>query len=108
MKANDDSNYCACVAAGGVQLNTDVPFVGKCINKTDTDSAFPQLVGGLSKMVVTAILIVSFVMIIVGGVMRTTGNASEGKKLITKVAIGLAILGASGAILRLINPNFFT
>lgn len=93
----------------GIKLNTDVPFIGKCIKKDDADNAFPALIGGLSKMVVTAILIVSFLMIIVGGVMRTTGgkNVWKGKEMIIKVAIWLAILGASGAILQLINPNFF-
>lgn len=94
--SNNDKNYCDCVKNGGVQLNTDVPFVGKCINKDKTSDAFPVLIGGLFKMVVTAILIVSFVMIIVGGVMRMMpGKAQQGKDLITKVAIGLAILGAS-------------
>lgn len=44
MKHSDDSAYCNCVADGGVKLNTDVPFVGKCINKNDTQNAFPQLV----------------------------------------------------------------
>lgn len=88
-------SYCNCVADGGVKLNTDVPFVGKCINKTDTSNAFPALIGGLSKMVVTVILIVSFMFVIIGGVQRASGNPKEGKAKITKVAIGLAILGAS-------------
>jgi len=39
--------------------------------------------------------------------MIATGNPSEGKKMIIKVVIGIALLGASGVILRLINPNFF-
>jgi len=52
-------------------------------------------------------LIVSFVLIIVGGIMIATGNPSGGKKMIMKVVVGIALLGASGVILRLINPNFF-
>jgi hypothetical protein len=39
--------------------------------------------------------------------MISIGKASEGKKMITNVIIGIALLGASGVILRLINPNFF-
>gem|GEM_PF-5755250 len=48
-----------------------MPFIGKCINKDNTGSgsttstAFTDLIGGLSKIVVTVILIVSFMMIIV-------------------------------------------
>lgn len=108
LKSNPgQTSYCECVANGGVKLNTDVPFVGRCINKTDTSNAFPALIGGISKIVVTAILIVSFMFVIIGGVQRASGDAKGGKDKITKVAIGLAILGASGAILALINPNFF-
>lgn len=75
----EDAAYCDCVGNGGVKLNTNVPFIGRCINKDDTQNAFPSLIGGLSRMVVTAILIVSFMMIIAGGVMRTSGNAKGGK-----------------------------
>jgi hypothetical protein len=44
--------------------------------------------------------------------MISSGGASEehakkGKDLITHVVIALALLGASGVILRVINPNFF-
>ncbi len=51
-------------------------------------------------------------MILAGGVMiasagDNSGRAGEGKKLIVGVIIGFAVLGASGVILRLINPNFF-
>ncbi len=110
-----ETEYCSCIAEGGIKLNTNVPFVGKCINKDNSSSAgssastaFTDLIGGLSKIVVTVILIVSLMFVIIGGVQRASGNPWEGKKKIIKVAIGLAILGASGAILRLINPNFFT
>ncbi len=67
----NDTAYCTCVKNGGVKLNTNVPFVGKCINKdgtgtgSTTSTAFSDLIGGLSKMVVTAILIVSFMFVII-------------------------------------------
>lgn len=100
----------------GVLLNTDVPFVGKCIEFKDSGStpldAFPRLMWGLSKIMITLILVFSFMMVIAGGVMIASSWVNEsgywdGKKLIMKVVVGIALLWASGVILRLINPNFF-
>lgn len=98
----------------GIPLNTSIPFVGRCVPKsswsTDDGSAlnaFPVIIGAATKMLVTVILLVSFVMIVVGGVQWASWDAKSGKAKITKVAIGIAMLGMMGAILRLINPNFF-
>ncbi len=102
----------------GIQLNTSIPFIGNCIENSATDrgdgelavsgtTAFPVLMWSMTKILVTVILIISFVLIVVGGIMISIGKASEGKKMITNVIIGIALLGASGVILRLINPNFF-
>jgi len=99
----------------GIELNTSVPFIGNCIEDESsndptaikTDEAFPVLMSSLTKILVTVILIVSFVLIIVWGIMIASGNPSWGKKMIIKVVMGIALLGASGVILRLINPNFF-
>lgn len=99
----------------GVKLNTSIPFIGNCIESSSQASgalitettAFPILIGSLIKIVISVILIVSFILIIVAGVMMATGDSKWGKDMIIKVAIGLAILWASGVILRLINPNFF-
>jgi len=102
----------------GISLNTSIPFIGNCIENSATDrgdgelavswtTAFPVLMWSLTKILVTVILIVSFVLIIVGGIMISIGKAAEGRKMIINVIIGIALLGASGVILRLINPNFF-
>ena len=102
----------------GVSLNTNVPFIGKCIENTTGDrsadetsvswtTAFPVLMWSLTKIMLTLILIISFVLIIIGGIMIATGNPSWGRTMITNVIIGIALLGASWVILRLINPNFF-
>ena len=102
----------------GVELNTSVPFIGKCIEDVKTNqwadetsvtwaTAFPTLMWSLTKILVTLILITSFVLIIIGGIMIATGNPSGWRKMIINVVIGIALLGASGVILRLINPNFF-
>lgn len=102
----------------GISLNTSIPFIGNCIEDDSAnkgvgetnvtgETAFPVLMWSLTKILVSVILIISFVLIIVGGIMIATGNPAEGKKMIIKVVIGIALLGASGVILRLINPNFF-
>jgi len=102
----------------GVSLNTSIPFIGKCIESSAASvgpdetgvtwaDAFPVLMWSLTKILVTLILIISFVLIIIGGIMIASGDPSKGKKMITNVIIGIALLGASGVILRLINPNFF-
>ena len=108
----------------GIKLNTNVPFIWNCIylnNETKwdantlvvtPDTAFPRLMTGLTKILVTVILLASFVSIVVAGVMMAASGDKEEwytkwTKLIWSVITALAILWASGVILRLINPNFF-
>ena len=114
----------------GVKLNTNVPFIGNCIEfawkdnadkgkagsdttKVDHINAFPKLMGALMNIATVALLIVGFLMIVIGGVMMTLGGVdqklySEGKGWIMKVGTILALLGLSWVILKLINPTFFT
>jgi len=114
---------CACKAIGGISLNTNVPFVGNCISLRASSSAdttqvtpttaFPRLLAWLTKIVMTVILLFCFMAIVVGGVLISMGGASEeqakkGKDLIKHVVMALALLGASGVILRVINPSFFS
>lgn len=110
----------------GIKLNTNVPFIGNCIElskskpTTETpgettvteETAFPILMGSLTKILVTIIILIGFIGILIGWVMITASwgsdsGASKGKELIWRVIIALALLGASWVILRLINPNFF-
>lgn len=112
---NKPEKYCA----NGIKLNTDVPFIGDCIHFWKTSGnqigqldAFPYLMGGLMKIIMTAILVISFVLIVVAGVMVSASGMdpkmySKGMGMIKKVATGIALLGASGVILKIINPNFF-
>lgn len=114
---------CACKAIWWISLNTNVPFVGNCISLRNSASssttqvtptnAFPRLLAGLTRLIMTIILIFCFMAIIVWGVLISMGWASEeqakkGKDLIKHVVIALALLGASGVILRAINPSFFS
>lgn len=114
----DSSQWCC-----GIQLNTVVPFIWDCIEMDDGESsnnttrvnalnAFPILMWSLSKMLVTAILIFSFVMVVIWWVLITAwwidpANAKKWREIIWKVIVWLALLWASWIILRLINPNFF-
>ncbi len=101
-----------------IELNTNFPFLGRCISKdlndpekTNVANAFPFLVGVLVRVTMTIILVAGVLLIIAGGLMMTSEGiawtASRGKSLIIKVIIGLAILGTSAIVLNLINPNFF-
>ena len=112
----------------GILLNTVVPFIGDCIEMTTQNdvsssndsntstvnqlNAFPFLMMGLSKIVVTVILIFSFLIIIAAWLMMTTWvyseqNYKKGMERVQKVVVGLILLWASGLILKLINPSFF-
>lgn len=102
----------------GIKLNTKVPFIGDCIkfgNWTDevnSTSAFPVLMWGLTKIMMTAILIFSFLMVIVWWTMMIAWWFKEsyygkGKDYVKNVLIALILLWTSGLILKLINPNFF-
>lgn len=110
----------------GVKLNTNVPFIWNCIQLVWSESegssdrnttsvteqtAFPVLMMWLTKILVTVILLVSFIAIIVAWVMIASSWwwdwATQWRKLIWSVVAALALLWASWVILRLINPNFF-
>lgn len=106
-----------------IKLNTNVPFVWRCItfwkgsDSSDTTvvtetTAFPRLMWALTKIMTTFLLLICFGGILVGWVMVAASGwdsklASQGKGLIGKVIIAIAVLWASGIILHLINPNFF-
>lgn len=112
----------------GIELNTVVPFIWDCIEMTSQNdvwswdnentstlnqlNAFPFLMMGLSKILVTVILIFSFLIVIAAWLMMTTGvyseqNYKKGMERVQKVVVGLILLWASGLILKLINPSFF-
>ena len=103
-----------------IKLNTDVPFIGKCIHtneKTSKDAvtpvnAFPKLMWALMNLLMTVILIMSLLMIVYSWVLMTTGwystnNYTKGLWMLSQVAKWMALLWASWVILKVINPNFF-
>lgn len=125
----DPEHLCACKYFDHIYLNTDIPFIWQCIlkrpaikwNPNDTvsssnlpnlDTAFPRILSGISRLIQSLILVFGFVAIVVAGFMISAGGMSESSKtkwvnILKWVMIALILLGASGIILRLINPNFF-
>lgn len=102
----------------GIKLNTDFPFIWRCIGISGGEAgvnqtnAFAFMIKGIMKFIITIIMILSVLIIVAAGVMMTTGgyekgNYNKGMEMIKNVAWALALLGASGVILKLINPNFF-
>lgn len=100
-----------------IKLNTYFPFLWDKIGCNGTEpinqtTAFAYMIKGLMKLVITIIMVVSFLMIVAAGVLMAsawpdTSKYSNGLGIIKNVATALALLGASGVILKLINPNFF-
>ena len=111
-----------------VKLNTNVPFIGRCIMNGETNdpndpnytqwddsvlvvnqlNAFPILMWWIVKILMTVIMLVCFGSLIVAWVMMTIpGQYADWKSLIWKVVYAVALLGVSGVVLYLINPNFF-
>lgn len=95
-----------------VSLNTDVPYVGKCLRKSEAGSAFPVLMSWLSKIVITLIMVIGFLMILIWWVLITASGASsklqwDWKALIMRVVTWIILLWISWMILHAINPNFF-
>lgn len=123
---------CSCVCdpakwCCGVQLNVPLPFIGDCIELTNSNStagardgsisinqlnAFPVLIKWISKIIVTLIMIFSVIVVIFAWVMMTTSVANESNyktwlEMLKKVIIALILLWTSWLILKLINPTFF-
>ena len=98
-----------------IKLNTCFPIIWNCIwddaNESPTN-AFPTMVWALSKIIVSVILVVCFIIIIVAWIMwasagEDASQRTSAKNRIIKVWVTIILLWFSWVILRLINPNFF-
>ena len=115
----DSSNRCC-----WIQLNTVVPFIWDCIeldtnsnneNTTSVNSmtAFPVLMQWLMKIMMSVIMVFSFIMVIVSWLMMTvwampkSSSFDKWKNIFKNVLISLILLWCSWLILSLINPSFF-
>ena len=90
-----------------VKLNTCFPIIWNCIESKDATGAFPTMMWALSKIIVSLILVVCFILIIYAGILWAMDKPKDAKKWIGTVAITILLLWFSWVILRLINPNFF-
>jgi len=101
----------------GIKLNTNFPIIWNCI-EIDKDwenptNVFPYMIWALTKIIMSLILVVCFILIIYSGILWASSwdnnsRATEAKWILKKVAIVILLLWFSWAILRLINPNFFS
>ena len=97
----------------GIKLNTKFPIIWDCISTKKADWAttstevFPVMMWALTKIVITLILVVCFILVIVAWIKRSSDDPKTAKSILTKVAVTILLLWFSGVILRLINPNFF-
>lgn len=94
-----------------IKLNTNFPIIWNCIEidsaTENPTNAFPYMIWALTKIIISLILVVCFILVIVAWIMRAGDKPKEGKELLKKVAITILLLWFSWVILRLINPNFF-
>ena len=101
-----------------IRLNTNVPFVWRCIHKrtdweqSNATNALPKLLQALVRIAMTVVVVAWFLWILVWGFMITGAwafwTAEKGKRIIIAVIVGLILLWASWIILSLVNPDFFT
>lgn len=124
--ANESHTKCICDSSNKccwIKLNTVVPFIWDCI-ELNTDShrwdttavtsitAFPLLMQWLMKILMSAIMVFSFLMVIIAWLMMTSwafsnSSFSKWKTILKNVIISLILLWCSWLILSLINPSFF-
>lgn len=95
-----------------IKLNTNFPIIWNCIETkagaANPTNAFPYLMWALTKIIMSLIMVVCFILVIVAWIMWAADKPKEWKELLKKVAITILLLGFSWVILRLINPNFFS
>ena len=105
-KATECPNWCC-----GIKLNTNFPIIWNCIwNRAEENptNAFPYMLSALTKLAMSLILIMSFILIIYAGILWAADKPKEAKWWLKRVAITILILWFSWVILKLINPNFFS
>ena len=95
-----------------VKLNTNIPWVWKCIKQDQAWKTFSTLMWDMMKLIVNITVAVAFIALIAAGVMMTVSGVSQStagkwKELLKKVVLWIILLGLSWLILHAINPNFF-
>ena len=93
-----------------IKLNTNFPLIWNCIwtDEVDATNVFPTMIWALTKIAVALVLVVCFIMIIYAGILWAANKPKEAWDRLKRIAVTVLLLWFSGAILRLINPNFFS
>ena len=97
-------------ACDWIKLNTCFPIIWDCIGDDPDENetnAFPSMLWALTKIIMSLILVVCFILVIVAWIMRAADKPDPAKKMLKRVAITILLLWFSGVILKLVNPNFF-
>ena len=95
-----------------IELNTDIPWVWKCISTDNANEALWSMMWWLMKLLLNITVAVAFIAVIASWIMVSVSWVSQStawkwKELLKKVVIGIILLGLSGIILHTLNPNFF-
>lgn len=95
-----------------IKLNTNIPWIWKCIKKEEATDTFWRLMWALMSIVVNITVAVSFIALIASWVMMSLSwvnqsTAWKWKDLLKKVIWWIVLIWVSGIILHTINPNFF-
>ena len=94
-----------------IKLNTCFPIIWDCIDTGDENTnqiqSFPKMMWALTKIVMTLVLIVCFILVIYAWILWASDKPKDAQTWLKRVAITILLLWFSWVILRLINPNFF-
>jgi len=62
---------------GQIELNTDMPRVGKCIDAKQAPNAFSTVMGALMKILLNATVAIAFLSLIAAGIMYSLSGANQ-------------------------------
>lgn len=113
---NDSDTKTSTEECNWIKLNTNFPFIWNCISikkwstadESNPTNVFPRMMSALTKIIITIILVVCFILIIVAGIKWSSWDPKWWKDLIKKVAITIILLWLAWVILKLVNPAFFS
>lgn len=104
---NSAKSICMCRCRWNIVLNTDMPFVWRCLEKASGTAGISGVSQAITRILMTLILIWWFGNLVFAWVQFASNNAAGGKKRVINTIIAFAVIWSIWIILRLINPNIF-
>lgn len=98
---------CECRCEWNIVLNTEMPFIWRCLEKDSNGRVVGEISSAISKILMSLILVRWFGNLIYAWVLFASNNRTWGKKRVINTIVAFAVLGSVWLILRLINPNIF-